>query len=73
MITNDLNNEIVSVSEYASMKGVSTTAVYKWISGGQVDVIMISGIKFVVLRGDDVELAKDWRERMKGVGFKSSK
>lgn len=73
MITNDLNNEIVSVSEYASMKGVSTTAVYKWIAGGQVDVIMISGIKFVVLRGDDVELAKEWRERMKWVVSKSSK
>lgn len=37
-----------TVSQYARDKGVSATAVYKWIELGKVESVKISGVIFIV-------------------------
>lgn len=48
-IVDDMNRRLMKVSDYAKMKGVSTTGVYFWERAGKIRTVMISGVKFVVL------------------------
>lgn len=48
-IVDDMNRRLIKVSDYAKMKGVSTTGVYFWERTGKIRTVMISGVKFVVL------------------------
>lgn len=51
---------LVSVREYADYKGVSLTAVYKWIDKGEVRGVKIGIFNFVMLEIDE---AKKIRQR----------
>lgn len=51
-IVDDMNRRLMKVSDYARMKGVSTTGVYFWERTGKIRTVMISGVKFVVLEED---------------------
>lgn len=51
-IVYDMNRRLMKVSDYAKMKGVSTTGVYFWERTGKIRTVMISGVKFVVLDED---------------------
>lgn len=51
-IVYDMNRRLMKVSDYAKMKGVSTTGVYFWERTGKIRTVSISGVKFVVLDED---------------------
>ena len=51
-IVDDMNRRLMKVSDYAKMKGVSTTGVYFWERTGKIRTVSISGVKFVVLDGE---------------------
>lgn len=51
-VVDDMNRRLMKVSDYARMKGVSTTGVYFWERTGKIRTVMISGVKFVVLDGE---------------------
>lgn len=51
---------LVSVREYAGYKGVSLTAVYKWIDKGEARGVKIGLFNFVMLEIDE---AKKIRQR----------
>jgi predicted site-specific integrase-resolvase len=51
-VVDDMNRLLMKVSDYARMKGVSTTGVYFWERTGKIRTVSISGVKFVVLDED---------------------
>lgn len=50
---------LVSVREYADYKGVSLTAVYKWIDKGEVRGVKIGNFNFVMLELDEAKKIKE--------------
>lgn len=50
-----LKNKLMKVSDYAKMKGVSTTWIYSLERKGKIRTMSISGVKFVILDDDDHE------------------
>ena len=50
---------LVSVREYADYKGVSLTAVYKWIDKGEVRGVKIGIFNFVMLELDEARKIKE--------------
>lgn len=48
------DSSLQKVSTYAKNNGVSTMAVYKWISAGKIKCQVIDGVKFVVVEAEKV-------------------
>lgn len=50
-----LKDKLMKVSDYAKMKGVSTTWIYSLEREGKIRTMSISGVKFVILDDEDHE------------------
>lgn len=53
-----MNNKI-RVSEYAAMKGVTTSAVYFWEKQGKIKIVKEHGLKLVVLTDEEMKQRKE--------------
>lgn len=43
-----MKQKLLTVANYAKLKGVTTAAVYKWIAQKKVTCKIIDGVKFIV-------------------------
>ena len=45
-------SKLIKVSTYATMEGISVTAVYKRINAGSVECVEIDGVKFIKVKNE---------------------
>jgi hypothetical protein len=45
---NPILDKLVTVKNFATLKNVTTTCVYRWIDKNQVKALEVDGVKFIV-------------------------